>query len=480
MIILNFVIFRFCMAQELFENPFAGFNPIDGLSTFPMTDPEEPMWEALIGKIIDGKVIPIIGPDFLSDKSNLHQQLIQVLASHFKVTSNPTTFSELVYDKNYLEANHNNKDSVYTWINQICGPNAPALKPSELLVRLLESKLFPFIITTSFIPLVEQTMRRIWKDDLKILIFNNNPSENGDIDNESDLLKPTIYYMFGRVGDSRPNRYVVTDQDMLDFCSSWLSSDDDRKPYKLIRGLKDKFLLMLGTDYSDWLFRFIWYSIRKESELRSASNDMISSNVELEESFIKFMKRNNTYLKNNPEVVISQISERMEKQYELNPLLRQKLMNRVTTKFSYPEEKTDIFISYSRRDAQFAADLYEALTNKGLNVWYDKQNLTAGGKFMKEIKQAIKSAKFFVPIFTHNVEAEKNSHHVYRYEWDVACEVLVGRTFIIPVYEKGFDFYHSEVPEKIRKTNAIRFDFTEDLDSVVEKIMSKYQSVEFK
>ena len=140
------------------NNPFVGLNPLAGSIPIPVHDPEEPMWEALIGKIIDGKVIPIIGPDFLTDNANIHLQLIEAMAKWFKVQSSPTTFSELVYDKDYLEANKNNKDSVYTWINKLFDPSVPQQKPSELLQKLLESKLFPFVITTSFIPIVEQTM----------------------------------------------------------------------------------------------------------------------------------------------------------------------------------------------------------------------------------------------------------------------------------------------------------------------------------
>lgn len=467
------------MSQDNINNPFGVLSPITGTSHVVQPDPEEPMWEALIGKIIDGKVIPIIGPDFLTDNSNIHLQLIEALANWFNVKTSPTSFSELIYDKDYLDANNNNKDSVYTWINNLCGPQAPKQKPSQLLVKLLETKLFPFVITTSFIPIVEQTMGNIWGKDLRVMAFNNNPSEIEDIDNESDLSKPTVYYMFGRVGDTRAHRYVVTDQDMLDFCSSWLSGDETRRPYKLIRELKDKFLLMLGIDYSDWLFRFIWYSVRKESELKSENNDMISNNAELEESFSKFMKRNNTYMKNNPEEVIHQISQRMDRQYSLYPQLKKKLTNKIITKFSYPEEKSDFFISYSRRDAEFTLELYEALTKKGYKVWFDKNDLSSGGKFMKEIKQAIKSTKFFIPILSHNIELEKNDNHVYRYEWDVACEVRVGRTFIIPVSEVGFDFYHSGVNETIRSHNTIKYKSIDDVEDLADKISIVYESIKF-
>ena len=235
-------------------------------------------------------------------------------------------------------------------------------------------------------------MRDVWGKDLRVLKFNNNPSENDDIANESDLYKPSVYYMFGQVGDTRAHSYVVTDQDMLEFCSSWLT--EGSRPKKLIDFLKGKFLLMLGIDYSDWLFRFVWYSIRKERKITDNNSDMIATN-KLEESFIHFMMRNKTYMKSSPNEVINQIVNRMNKQYERNPKLRDKIQKRITTKFSYPEENTDIFVSYSRSDSAFVELLYNEFTRRRLNVWYDKYNLTDGGKFMEEIKRAIKTAKYF-------------------------------------------------------------------------------------
>lgn len=64
-------------------------------------------------------------------------------------------------------------------------PNVPQQKPSDILVKLLGSKMFPFVITTSFTPIVEQAMRNVWESELRFLKFNNNPQENDDVVNES-------------------------------------------------------------------------------------------------------------------------------------------------------------------------------------------------------------------------------------------------------------------------------------------------------
>lgn len=458
------------MEDNIFAKSF-GENNLFGKET---NRNEEPMWNALISKIIDGNVIPVIGPEILTNGSTIHKQLLDFISDGFNVQSKPQSFSELVYDDTYLKANIiGGRDSIYTWINKLFAPNAPKQKASDILHKLIECKLFPFVITTSFTPIVEQVMRDVWGKDLNVLKFNNNPKENDDIVNESSLYKPTIYYMFGRVGDTRAHSYVVTDQDMLEFCSSWLT--EGTRPKKLVDSLKGKFLLMLGIDYSDWLFRFVWYSIRKEREMKENNNDIIATN-KLEESFIHFMMRNKTYMKGNPNEVIDQIVNRINLLYEQNPKLKNKIQKRILTKFSYPEEKADVFISYSRSDSAFVELLYNELAKRKLNVWYDKYNITDGGKFMDEIKRAIRTARYFVPVLSSNIEKEKDDVHVYRNEWDIACGVGIGRTYIIPVAEKDFDFYNAHLPEKIQAHNAITYVSEADIPTIVDRIINKIES----
>lgn len=421
-------------------------------------DKDEPLWDKLIQQIIDGNVIPVIGADLLIDNpSNLHNVIIDSLAEGFELTSNPKTFSELVYDSDYIK-NGNRRDSVYYQVNDIFACNTIA--PSQRLQRLLSIRQFPFVITTSFTPVVEQAMRTIWKDELKVLRFNNNPAENDDIKNGADLRKPTIYYMFGKVGEGA-HKYVLTDTDMLDFVSSWLSNDSKVRPKNLCSELKNKYLLMLGNNYSNWLFRFIWYSMRKPN----LGNGMLAYDNTLDESLIHFLQREETFTKQNTSEVIDQIMIRLDKKIKKNE----------ETKFNKPEEKMDVFISYSRSDSDIAEKLYKALTAQGKRVWYDKNNLTDGGDFMDEIRKAIRTAKYFVPILSQNITKEKGESHVYRNEWDQAIEVAIsmGRTYIIPLAEKDFDFYNAAIPEKLQRHNALFFSKEESMETVAEKIIHK-------
>ena len=418
---------------------------------------DEPLWDKLIQQIIDGNVIPVIGADLLIDSnSNLHKVIMDWMAKSLGVKKQVSSFSELIYAPEYK-----NKfkllDTIYYQVDKVL--TTGRWQYSERLRRLLSIRQFPFVITTSFTPVVEQAMQDIWGDELKIMKFSNNPAENSDIKNEADLRKPTIYYMFGKVG-AGAHKYVLTDIDLLDFVSSWLSNDNKARPKNLCNELKDKYLLMLGNTYSDWLFRFIWYSMRKPD----LSHGMLAYDT-LDESLINFLERTETFTKQNTSDVIDQILVRLEK----------RLKETESTKFKQPEENMDVFISYSRRDSEMADQLYEALTAQGKRVWYDKENLTAGGRFMDEIRKAIRTAKYFVPILTANIEDEKNDSHVYRNEWDTAIEVAIsmGRTYIIPLAEQNFDFYRAAIPERMQQHNAIFYSLEEGVEGIAKKIIHK-------
>ncbi len=434
-------------SEDLFSDDIFDIDFLD-------SDPDEPLWDKLIQQIIDGNVIPIIGPELLTvGQTDIHHFIVNGIGKRHGIKKPINSFSELIYTPEF-NAQWPNRDKIYNLVNDVFVKTIFPATP--LLKRFLSIRQFPFVITTSFTPIVEQAMRDIWKDELRVMCFCNNTKVNDDIKTGADLRKPTVYYMFGKVCKD-VQRYVLTDTDMLAFVSSWLS---DNRPKVLCNELKDKYLLMLGNNYSNWLFRFIWYSMRNPNLGRG----MLAYDT-LDEQLINFLERAETFTKQNTTDVIEQIINRLD----------EKLAENEKIKFNKPEDNTDVFISYSRSDSHIAEQLYEALTRQGKRVWFDKNNLTEGGNFMDEIKKAIRTAKYFIPIFTQNVAREKGEPHVYRNEWDHAIEVAIsmGRTYIIPMAENGFDFYNAAIPEKIQQHNAIIFNKEEGIDVVAEKIIHK-------
>lgn len=435
-------------------------------------------WGELIDAVMEGKVVPVIGADFLVDNDedsvgNLHQQIVDILATSFDVKSNPGSFSQLVYDKDFLYGTNNEKDAVYILINQLLNQaiDENQLSPNKLMMRLLKLRKFPFVITTSFTPVVEMAMREAWPEkDVRVLQFCNDPNFNrtvgkGDVENEQDMNQPTVYYMFGKYSDNRS--YVVTDMDMMEFCKKWISGGSN-VPRVLTEVIKKRYLLILGNNYSDWLFRFVWYSMRPTTETMRSSMMVHDS---IEPSLRDFLDRLQTFIEINPEYVVSEIERR------LNERLDQHNLKNTEQHF-----ETDVFLSYSRRDKEIVDKIFQALSAAGVRVWYDENDIPGGSDWKKTFLKGIRNTRLFIPILTKNIEKEYMEPHEYREEWVFAASMaskMGERTFIWPLAEKGFDFYNAnnKLPDAFVEKNASWYTIADDFESYAAEVEQKVKEI---
>jgi serine/threonine protein kinase len=91
-----------------------------------------------------------------------------------------------------------------------------------------------------------------------------------------------------------------------------------------------------------------------------------------------------------------------------------------------------LFISYSRRDKDYAGQLTERLQQSGFNVWIDSQ-IEYGETWFKEIDEAIKTCAAFVLLM---------SPDAYESEW-VQKEILLAKRYkkvIFPLLLDGEEF----------------------------------------
>ena len=451
---------------------------------------EEERWQELLDEIDRGNVIPVIGPDLLVEPhvldngltENLHQQIISVIAPLTGVESKPRTFSQLVYDDTFRFTYAKDKlDCIYPLIDltmRLGDDNGINFEPSSLLMELLGTKRFPFVITTSFTPIVERAMEKIW-ESVNVLTFNNDPDARSkrndtgyrhDISSEEDLKRPTVFYMLGRYCEYP--EYAVTDTDMMNYCASWIKGEG--VPSVLINQLNawdnnndksKRYLLFLGNSYSDWLYRFVWFALRTKHKVMK--KDVIV-NERAEDTLVQFLERLQTFYQDNPADVIHRIKQEMD--------IRSGSNSQFVGVTDY-----DVFISYSRRDETVARNLYNALTAKGLNVWLD--NVSIGARNWRDaVEQGIRHSLIFIPILSHNVRNEALSPHEYRAEWDIAAELakrMGGRSFIIPFAEEGFDFDDpiTRLPKQLADMNAPTFSSPDDLDTITQVVCNEIQAL---
>ena len=350
--------------------------------------------------------------------------------------SEAVDFTELNEDSNFSvkDGNINRKKNIYEVLQEkIRELELSTDDVNDKLRDLLKTGYFRFVFTTSFSPLVEIAMQEQWgKENVRILnIFDSDIYKQDIVDPQRDLLTPTVYYLFGKAEGT--NSFVVTDNDALNVMHRWIYKMSDSK---IIEATHNKHLLAFGCVQEDWLFRFIWFALKGEGNLSKGSVGKYADSDSLE----KYLKRNNILERKDAEAFVDRIIMALKERQNKKNLVK-------------PHVGCDVFISYSRRDGDVAEAVYNALSNQGLDVWYDKYNLGGrGGDYMEDIYHAIETCKMFIPIFTPTISAQKAEIHPYRLEWDRAINGLIkqkGNKCCIPVIDSNYEFYEKGYEDKI-------------------------------
>ncbi len=67
--------------------------------------------------------------------------------------------------------------------------------------------------------------------------------------------------------------------------------------------------------------------------------------------------------------------------------------------------KDDVFISYSSVDKDWAAQFERDLTARGLRVWRDQSNLTAGAKWEDNLMAGVRDSQHLIVLWSKNAAA---------------------------------------------------------------------------
>lgn len=442
------------------------------------------VWDTLVKQIVKRNVIPVIGNEMVRIGNLTSSQLLLNVVSqkYFGIQEPVNSYTALLNHPKCKEKCSNLK-ALRNLVYDVIKNNPQVFGATDLLRDFLSIEYFPFVITTVIDPVVENTMREIHGESLRVLNFVNDPQKNQDIENSLDISKPTLYYMFGKANDAGDD-FVLSDIDLLRFSRSWLlpkDSSDYSKPAKLSTVLSNKYLLVLGNDFQDWLFRFFWFAMKDEKIVNAAVNipNGMDASEHSDERLIEFL---------NSAHITSQISSLPDFVSELRCRLEDAgPKNDTQSWFDRPEMNVDVFISYSRRDGDVTQMLYRKLCDKGLTVWYDKNNLGPAVIFNTEIRNAIRTSRIFVPILSDSIIAQAAEEHFYRMEWKWAIEhkmqISSAFNYIVPLSEKSFDMYSrvADVPEDIRMHNAAFYEkeepgqgLDEFVDSICELLNRKY------
>jgi hypothetical protein len=116
------------------------------------------------------------------------------------------------------------------------------------------------------------------------------------------------------------------------------------------------------------------------------------------------------------------------------------------------------FLSYATEDRAAARSLRDALSEGGIEVWYDESELGGGEAWDQKIRKQIRECDYFVPVISAQTEARLEGY--FRREWRLAVERTLDMAddylFLLPIVIDQTDQAHARVPEKFLSVQWLR------------------------
>ena len=400
-------------------------------------------WKRLLTEIEQGCVVPVIGPELLSIRAGdrdlpLYQYLALELAKRLEVkVPENASLTEVVWA--YRELSHGDASEPYYEVWDILkGLKFPTPQPLQILAGIEPLRLF---ITTTFDGLMAQAINEArYSGEVKTAVrVYRKPGPGDDINGVES--QPLVYHLFGQA-NTLPT-FVLTDEDLLEFAHLW--QDQDHRPMRLRSLLADKYLLMLGCSFPDWLSRFILCALKYDTlfEKGNGRRGVIADDrSRSDQRLTHFLSRCSTQIYPDGSGIefVRELGERWKEHVaQSTPAVAQPGARvnepRPTAEPSDVFVNGSIFISYASEDRAAAEKIKNALEAAGLDVWFDRKQLEIGDDYRAKILKNIEQSSFFMPILSQHVLTPER--RFFRLEWSHALDESrlrpTGIPFVMPV-----------------------------------------------
>lgn len=374
-------------------------------------------WDNFCKDCCDGKYVLVIGSDAILSKDenpsacgDSTRLLFEYTKDHLKekylIEDASVNFNQLSQHVNHL------REKVSEAIDGLDYSSCFDTEIDPSLFRLLSTRCFRTVLTTTIDPYLEIAMEKVWgKDGYRVLDIYGDPKdipEEEIINDEFNELKPTLYYVFGKAdAKNRRKKFVLSENDAMSVIATWFSAG---KPTELLRYIHsaEKKVMSVGCKFDDWLFRFFWFILR--GNVDNLSNGQVA--VEFTEEDRKLR----TYL-DEQKIQVFEDARSFMAEAAMN------LEEAINIK-NLPRQTGGIFISYAHEDKYIALPLFNRLVSAGYDVWLDEK-LQGSDDYEKRINKAINSCKIFMPILSTQVKKDltdvNNPDRYYRTtEWRIA------------------------------------------------------------
>lgn len=124
---------------------------------------------------------------------------------------------------------------------------------------------------------------------------------------------------------------------------------------------------------------------------------------------------------------------------------------------------SDVFISYSSKDARFARQLAESLSKAGIDVWIDVDDIPVGMKWSTAVMQGLKLCQVMIVVITPDAMTSRNVEDEWQYFLDKNKPV-------VPVLRKP-----TEIHFQLNRIQRIDF-YSEDYETALQYLFLELES----
>lgn len=431
-----------------------------------MTALSDDVWDDLLNYIEEKRVIPIIGPELLKVETEsgprlLHDWLAEKLAARLNVDVaslvQPVSLNDVVCS--YL-TNRGRREEAYTRLRTIM--REAAFAPPLPLRQLAEITDFNLYVSMTFDPLLETAINQVrfgGAANTEVLAYAPNRVADLPVERD-DLQRPVVYHLLGRLSASPT--YVISDEDMLEFVCALQS--EHLTPEKLFHALEHSHLLVIGSDFSNWLARlFLRMTKRRRlSDPREVGEILADSHSLRDVRLVSFLQQVSmrTRLFGGAEEFVAELHRRwMQRRRDAAPSAAS--ASAAPMRFLPPAREMPehaIFISYAREDLAAVQRLKAGLEAAGLTVWFDMDRLEGGDDYDRKIRNNIARCSFFLPIISATTQRRHEGY--FRREWNYAVDrtygMADGAVFVLPVCTDDTPEAGALMPERFKSVHISR------------------------
>jgi hypothetical protein len=446
------------------------------VSTDALRDFDEDAWDDLLNYIEERRVIPIIGPDLLRVQTEsglrpLYVWLAEKLAARLSVdaTSLPQPLSLNDVVCSYL-GQRGRREEAYTRLRSIM--REVDFEPPHALRQLADITDFDLFVTTTFDPLLEKAInlqRYGGQPTAEVVAYA--PNRVADLPAERGQLQRTIvYHLLGRLSASPT--YVLSDEDLLEFICALQS--EHLTPERLFHELEHNHLLLIGSDFSNWLARLFLRMAKRHrlSDPRDVTEVFADDHTTKDERLVAFLQQVSvrTRVYGGAEAFVAELHARWSRRQRPAPANGSAPSRFLPPAREMPENA--IFISYAREDLGAVQRLKAGLDAAGLTTWFDLDRLESGDDYDRKIRANIARCSFFVPVVS---AATQRRHEAYfRREWSYAVDrvrnMADGAVFILPVLIDDTSEAEALVPEAFRALHMRRLPQGDPPPDLIERL----------